>query len=117
VAVDAGSGSGIARYGVAPPATRALTLIGSPLINAELDVSGAAPHNTQLAGRLWVARGSYRPEQGSNAWQLHPAGYRLERGHGLELELLGADVPYGRPSNAAFSTRVENLRFSVPTRR
>ncbi len=126
VSVPPGSAPGTARYTVADPATRPLALLGSPRISAELDVSGADPSVTQLAGRLWdvapdgsrrlIARGSYRPEQGANTWELHPAAWRLQRGHAIELELLGADVPYGRRSNADFSIEVTKLRVRVPTR-
>ncbi len=108
-------------------AKHGVTMIGSPRIRADLDVSGAAPSVTQLAARLWdigrdgstqhlVARGSYRPRQGKNVWQIHPGSWRFRRGHTAELELLGADVPYGRPSNAAFTTRLRNVRVRTPVR-
>jgi dienelactone hydrolase len=108
-------------------AERGATMIGSPRIRAILDVSGAKPEVTQIASRLWdvspdgssqhlVARGSYRPRQGKNVWQLHPGSWRFRRGHTAELELLGADVPYGRPSNSAFSTELRNVRVRTPVR-
>ncbi len=103
------------------------TMIGSPRIRAHLAVSGAPASETQLAARLWdigrdgstqhlVARGSYRPRQGRNVWQLHPGSWRFRRGHTAELELLGADVPYGRPSNASFSTVLRHIRVTTPVR-
>ncbi len=103
------------------------TMIGSPRIRANLDVSGAPAGETQIAARLWdigrdgstqhlVARGSYRPRQGKNVWQLHPGSWRFRRGHTAELELLGADVPYGRPSNSAFKTVLRNVRVRTPVR-
>ena len=30
-------------------------------------------------------------------WQLHPAAWKFDRGHTIELQLLGADPPYSRP--------------------
>ena len=50
-------------------------------------------------------------------WQLHPTGWRFQRGHAAELELLGADAPYGRPSNGAFQVEVSGLRVRLPVRR
>ena len=108
-------------------AERGTTMIGSPRIRARLDVRGAEPSDTQLAARLWdvdpdgssqrlVARGSYRPEQGRNRWQLHPGSWRFRRGHSAELELLGADPPYGRPSNADFEIELRNVRVRTPVR-
>ncbi len=105
---------------------KGVTMIGSPRLRARLDVNGAAPADTQLASRLWdvapdgsqrlVARGSYRPRQGKNRWQLHPGSWRFSKGHAAELELLGADVPSNRASNSEFSTEVANLRVRVPVR-
>jgi dienelactone hydrolase len=108
-------------------ASHGTTMIGSPRIRATLDVSGAPPSETQIASRLWdiapdgstqhlVARGSYRPRQGKNVWQLHPGSWRFRHGHTAELELLGADLPYGRRSNSAFSTELRNVRVRTPVR-
>jgi dienelactone hydrolase len=125
--VGPGDPGGVATYSLAVPAKRAVTLIGSPTIRAQLAISGAAPANTEIAARLFdvspdgskrlVARGLYRPaEQGRAAWQLHPAAWRFPPGHSIELQLLGADPPYSRPANSAFETTVSGLRLRLPVR-
>lgn len=107
---------------------RPLTLIGSPRISALIKLSGAGEGTAQLGARLWdvaadgstrrlVARGSYRPRDGRNQWFLHPGAWRWERGHSAELELLGADAPYSRPSNGVFTVALSNVRITLPTRR
>ena len=105
-----------------------MTLIGAPEISASLTVEGAAPDVSQIAARLWdvapdgssqllVARGTYRPSaQGPASWQLHPAAWRFKPGHTILLELLGGDPPYARPSNGAFTIRLDDLEVRLPTR-
>jgi len=105
-----------------------MTLLGAPAISARLRVSGAEPSVTQVATRLWdvdpggrtqtlVARGLYRPSGGAtDAWELHPNGWRFAAGHVPKLELLGSDAPYGRPSNAAFQIAVDRLELRLPVR-
>jgi predicted acyl esterase len=117
---------GTARYALSGPRERPLTLLGSPVIRADLDVSGAAPDVAQIAGRIWdvapsgrqrlVARGLMRPAEGANRWELHPGAWRFEPGHTAELELLGTDPPFARPSNGAFTVEVSNLRVRLPIR-
>ena len=109
------------------PAARAQTLLGAPTLIAGLRVSGEAPENTQVAARLWdvapggrqtlVARSFYRPRQGRNVWQLHPAAWTFARGHIAKLELLGNDAPFGRPSNGDFEIEVRRLQLRLPVRR
>ncbi len=111
-----------------PIAGRAATLLGAPTVIAELAVTGAAPQNAQIAARLWdvapsgdrqrlVARGLYRPSADERqVWQLHPAGWRFERGHTVKLELLGNDAPYSRPSNDSFEIEVKRLKLRLPVR-
>jgi len=106
-------------------ARRPFTLVGAPTLTARLRVDGQ-PGIAQLAGRLWdlapdggrilVARGFYRPHEGANVWQLHPGAWRFRRGHRAQLELLGRDAPFGRPSNAPFEVRVSRLRLRLPVR-
>jgi hypothetical protein len=135
----AGGGDACAQTGAAdapgtavlrlPAATgEGVTLLGAPAITARLRVAGAEPSVTQVATRLWdvapggatqtlVARGLYRPSGGaSDAWELHPNGWRFARGHVPKLELLGSDAPYGRPSNAAFQIAVDRLELRLPVR-
>jgi acetyl esterase/lipase len=108
---------------------RPLTLIGAPTVTAHVTVSGAEPQDSQIAARLWdvapegetkrlVARGLYRPlSESPQRWYLHPAAWRFKPGHTIELELLGNDAPYARPSNGAFETEVRDLRLRLPVRR
>jgi hypothetical protein len=63
-----------------------------------------------------VARGLYRPTEGSNVWQLHPGAWTFAPGHVARLELLGNDTPYGRPSNGAFRIEVRGLSLRLPVR-
>ena len=117
---------GTARYELKRAKGRAMTLIGAPVLRARLGLGGAQPGIPQLNARLWdvapngtqrlVARGLYRPFEGKNRWELHPNGWRFKRGHAAELELLGQDAPYARPSNGAFEVEVERLRVKLPTR-
>jgi hypothetical protein len=127
VEIEDDGAPGTARYTLATARQRPFLLIGAPALRAQLDVSGAPPSDTQVAGRLWdvapdgtqnlVARGLYRPRAGANRWWLHPAAWRFERGHKAVLELLGNDAPYARPSNRIFEIEVRRLRVTLPTRR
>lgn len=110
-----------------PAATGAgYTLLGAPEITAELEISGAAPEDAQVNARLWdvdgdsqrlVARATLRPSGGlADIWELHANGWRFAPGHVAKLELLGADAPYARPSNSAFTVRVSSLELRLPTR-
>jgi dienelactone hydrolase len=118
---------GTARYELQHPRGRPFTLLGAPKLKAELRIDGVEPGVAQIAARLWdvapggesqrlVARGLYRPAQGANRWQLHPGAWRFRRGHTAELELLGNDAPYGRPSNGDFEIEVSDLRVRLAIR-
>jgi hypothetical protein len=102
-------------------------MIGSPRLRAGLEITGARPIDSQLAGRLWdvdpetgeqilVTRGVLRPRGGRERWYLYPASWRVEPGHRLELELLGQDAPFHRPSNDSFEIAISDLRVTLPTR-
>lgn len=105
---------------------KAATMIGSLTVRARLSVDSTIPNGAQIAARLFdvapdgtrrlVARGSYRPRDGANRWQLHPAAWRFNRGHSVRLDLLGGDLPYSRPSNGDFEIRVRRLRAKIPIR-
>lgn len=106
---------------------RPFTLIGATRVRATLDLGGAEEGVPQIAARLWdvapggatqrlVARGTYRPRDGRNAWQLHPGSWRFKRGHSAELELLGNDAPYARPSNGSFVIEARRLAAALPVR-
>ena len=128
VEVDASPSPGTATYSLPVSGRRGVTLIGAPTVIAGLSIRGSRPQNTQIAARLWdvspstktrrlVARGLYRPAaEGRATWQLHPAAWRFERGHTIELELLGSDAPYARPSNGHFETEVGRLKLRLPVR-
>lgn len=124
--VSAAREPGTATYDL-PRRRRGATLVGAPAITARLAVGGSNPANAQIAARLWdvapggrtqtlVARGTYRPRDGRNHWQLHPGAWRFRRGHTPRLELLGADAPYARPSNGQFEVEVKRLRLRLPVR-
>lgn len=119
---------GTARYTLKAAAAAGFTLIGAPRLSGRLAVRGADPQVAQIAARLWdvatggasqrlVARGTYRPEAGiRNIWELHPGAWRFRRGHAAELELLGADPPYARPSNGNFEIEIRRFRARLPVR-
>jgi hypothetical protein len=118
---------GVAAYHLPPAPPGGYTLLGAPTVIARLALNGA-PGVTQLAARLWdvapgggyqtlVARGLYRPTgRGTEVWQLHANGWTFAPGHVAKLQLLGADPPYGRPSNGAFSVAVQRLELRLPVR-
>ena len=101
------------------------TLLGSPTIVA--DITSPSPNN-QLAARLLdigpdgqatlVARGTYRPDVTTSAtrqvFQLHPNGWRFEKGHTAKLELLAFDAPYTRPSQGQSPVAVSNVELRLP---
>jgi hypothetical protein len=108
------------------PKTGGYTLLGLPTVQATVNVSG---DYAQLDSRLWdlapdgsrtlVSRGAYRltaDQSGKRVvFQLHGNGWRFAAGHAPELELLGQDAPYLRPSNAQFTVKVSNVLAELPT--
>jgi hypothetical protein len=116
-----------ATYRLPPASAPGYTLLGAPTILASLTISGT-PGAAQIAGRLWdvapsgqsqilVARGLMRPiGSGTYVWQLNANGWRFAPGHVAELELLGEDPPYARPSNGAFSISVNHVELRLPVR-
>lgn len=119
--------AGTARYRIRTVGSKQINLLGAPKLSAQLKIEGADPDIAQLDARLWdvapdgstqrlIARGLYRPTEGSNTWELHPAAWPAQPGHGIELELLGNDKPYGRPSNGNFQITVSDLKVELPAR-
>ncbi len=112
---------------IAGPKSQGYTLLGLPTVQADVTVSA---EYGQLDSRLWdlapdgsrvlVSRGAYRLELAQSGkritFQLHGNGYRFAPGHVPELELLGNDAPYLRPSNAQFTVSVSNVVVELPTR-
>jgi hypothetical protein len=107
-----------------PAATGAgFTLVGSPTVVADLNVSGS---NGQVDARLWdvapngsqsfIDRGVLRPAAGAHrvAFQLHPNGWHFAVGHVARLQLLGRDSPYARASNGTFTVTASNLQLRLP---
>ena len=120
--------TGTANYRLPSAKKGGYTLIGSPTVQADLDVTGpAAAENSQVAARLWdvapngsqtlVARGTYRPSgDGQVVFQLNANAWRFEDGHVPKLQLLGRDAPFYRPSTPLpFSIGVSDLRLTLPT--
>jgi hypothetical protein len=86
-------------------------------------VTGSYP---ELASRLWdvapdgtqrlVVRGVLRPRAtgAPEPFQLSPAGWHVDAGHVVKLELLGQDSPHFRASNGTFSIAVRDLELRLP---
>lgn len=105
---------------------RGFTMLGRPTIEARISSTG---QYGQIDARLWdvspegtqllVDRGVYALENGQSgliALQLHGNGYRFAKGHKVELQLLGRDAPYYRPSNLPFAVGVSRVQVTLPTR-
>jgi dienelactone hydrolase len=119
-------GSGVATYRLPAATGNGYTLLGSPTVIANLNVTGQFPI---IAARLWdvdpstgnetlVARGVYRLDSsapdGLQVFQLHPGAWHFAAGHIPKLELLGQDSPYVRTSNGQFSISISGLELRVP---
>jgi dienelactone hydrolase len=119
-------GAGVATYRLPAATGSGYTLLGSPTVVADLKVTGKYAY---IAARLLdvnpgantetlVARGDYRIDPNApdslQAFQLHPGAWHFAAGHVPELELLGQDAPYLRPSNGTFSISVSNLQLRLP---
>jgi pimeloyl-ACP methyl ester carboxylesterase len=119
----ANKGSGTARY--SKTIRKGFTMIGRPLVTATIKTKGKFG---ELAARLYdiangqetlITRGEYRlldNQKGKIAFQLNGNGYKLAKGHTLQLELLGQDPNYLRKSNGKFTVTVSKLSLSLPTR-
>ncbi len=122
----ADEGPGVATYRLAPATGAGYTLLGAPMVTADLEVTGRFAY---LAARLLdvdpatgaetlVARGTYRIDpdtpDGRQSFELHPNGWHFAAGHVPKLELLGQDSPYTRPSNGVFSVSVSDLELRLP---
>ncbi len=123
---SADQGAGVASYRLPAVTGDGYTLLGSPTVIANLNVTGQFAF---IAARLWdvdpssgsetlVARGVYRIDSsapnGLQVFQLHPGAWHFAAGHVPKLELLGQDSPYARTANGAFSIAVSDLRLRLP---
>ncbi len=122
----ADEGPGVATYRLPTPAGSGYTLLGAPTVTADLTVTGEFAY---IAARLvdvdpvtntktLIARSLYRIDpdapNGRQTFQLHPNAWHFAAGHIPQLELLGRDAPYARPSNGDFSISVSNLALQLP---
>jgi hypothetical protein len=108
------------------PRTGGYTLMGLPTVQAKVVITG---DYAQLDSRLWdvgpdgnrvlISRGAYRLTNDQSGkrivFQLHGNGWHFATGHGPQLELLGRDAPYLRPSNTTFSVSVSDVTVELPT--
>jgi hypothetical protein len=129
-ASGADQGNGVATYRLPKVTGSGYTLLGSPTVIANLDVTGGQGGNFAfIAARLWdvntatntetlVDRGLYRIDSanpdGVQVFQLHPGAWHFGAGHVAKLELLGSDSPYARNSNGQFSISVSSLQLRLP---
>jgi dienelactone hydrolase len=117
---------GVATYRLPAVTGNGYTLLGAPTVIADVHSAGEFPY---IAARLLdvnpatntetlLARGVYRldPSQPSGriVFQLHPGAWHFAAGQVPELELLGRDAPYLRPSNGQFAITVSNLQLRLP---
>jgi dienelactone hydrolase len=125
-ALAADQGAGVATYRLPAATGGGYTLLGSPTVIANLNVTGDYAF---IAARLWdvdpasgtetlVARGVYRIDSsapdGLQVFQLHPGAWHFAAGHIPKLELLGQDSPYVRTSNGQFTISVSDLQLRLP---
>jgi dienelactone hydrolase len=123
---SADQGAGVATYRLPASTGNGYTLLGSPTVIANLNVTGQYAF---IAARLWdvdpstntqtlVARGVYRIDSsapdGLQVFQLHPGAWHFAAGHIPKLELLGQDSPYVRTSNGQFTISVSDLQLRLP---
>jgi hypothetical protein len=122
----ADEGPGVATYRLPAATGSGYTLLGSPMVTADLQVTGEFAY---IAARLvdvdpttnlktLVSRGAYRIDpkapNGRQTFQTSANGYHFAVGHIPQLELLGRDAPFLRPSNGVFSIAVSNLELRLP---
>ncbi len=104
--------------------TKTFTMLGLPTIRATVDANGQFG---QIAARLWdiapagtqrlITRGVYSlrtNQSGKITFQLNGNGYRFQKGHKVQLELLGKDAPYYQAGNFPVSIDVSNLTVTLP---
>jgi hypothetical protein len=115
---------GTASYTFRRARGKGYTMIGSPLIQAKIAITGQFP---LLTGRLFdvapdgsqtlVARNVFRPADGATSllWQLNANAWHFAGGHRPRVEILGRDVPYMRQSNGQFSIAISDARITLPT--
>lgn len=125
-ATTAAQGPGVAIYRLPAATGSGYTLLGAPTVSARFHVTGNDPYVTErlldvnLASgtETLITRGVYRldsaSEKGVQVFQLNPGAWHFAAGHAAELEILGQDTPYTRPSNGTFSVSVSDLGLVLP---
>ena len=122
--------TGSASYTLPAAPAGGYTVLGSPTVVAKISQPG---NNSQIAARLvdvapdglskiLIARGVWRPTSGTQVFQLHANGYKVEAGHVARLELLAKDASlpaggvfnYVRPSNGQTDAKIQDLDLRVP---
>ena len=73
---------------------------------------GVVPPRGQPVGAAPRRRDRRRPQM--ITFELNPNDYTVAPGHTLELELVGSNGPFFRPSNGTFTIAVSDLKASVP---
>ncbi len=124
--------AGAAVYKSQPAGSGGYTIIGSPTVDAVMDVTG---ENDQVIARLWdldpsgttkqrlISRAIYRPNgvgagPSNQTFQLNPQNYQIPAGHQVKLELLSSDAPYAQnPRNVApRPIEVKSLKLALPVK-
>lgn len=130
-AAPGGKEAGTANYTLPAAPAGGYTILGSPTVTAGIKQAGS---NSQIAARLvdvspdgntklLISRALWRPDgNGTQVFQLHANGYKVEEGHVARLELLAKDASlpaggilnYGRPSNGQTDATITDLDLRVP---
>jgi dienelactone hydrolase len=119
-------GPGVATYRLPTPTGSGYTLLGSPLVTADLQVTGEFAYiaarlvdvDPATKTKILISRGAYRIDpkapNGRQTFQISANAYHFAPGHFPQFELLGRDSPFLRPSNGVFSIAVSNLELRLP---
>ncbi len=124
-------GAGVATYRLPAVTHSGYTLLGSPTVTADLNVTGDYAYiaarlldvNAATNTETLVARGIYRIDpsapDGVQTFQLNAGAWHFAADHVPKLELLGQDsgpspADYTRPSNGVFSISVSNMQLQLP---
>lgn len=123
---------GAAVYKSEPAGSGGYTIIGSPTIDAVMDVKSG---NDQVIARLYdldpsgttyqrlISRAIYRPTgvgagPSKQTFQLYPQNYQIPAGHQVKLELLSSDSPYAQNTTGVAQQPivVSSLKLALPVK-
>ncbi|MDA8356695.1 MAG: acetylxylan esterase [Actinomycetota bacterium] len=125
-ATPSAQGPGVAIYRLPAATGSGYTLLGAPTVTARFHVVGDDAYITErlldvdlaTGTETLITRGVYRldaaSQKGVQALQLNPGAWHFAAGHAAELEILGQDTPYTRPSNGTFTVSVSDLELRLP---